>query len=421
MKFCLYLFLSSLTLCCLGFFYQPYIPIHSDSQLPKANHSIRTINPIDTNYQDLAFLREDLEGVEMIMLGEQYHGDGSTFLAKSRLVKFLHQELDFDVLLFESNIYECFHLWKNITTTTNESPDSFRKALFYFWAEANETKNLRTYIVEQAQSIRPLILGGFDLQLSGDITDLDRMYLIETYLASKNISLKKDYQQLRSTISNYPHWISKTGTEYIKRKSLESTILNELTHLINRLLRSQQTTDDQIFIQYLSGIKTELTYTWTYPEDSIRQSSIRDSMMAANVIWLKEQLYQNKKVILWAANPHVVAGEKNATMANYLKAKYDSLCYSINFTSHFGKTYNFSSNIHEKRNRKELPIGTGTVNGIESMLHNEGQPFVFINLRNSANKTFTMKLWAYHHQTTQWNSLTDGIFYIDQMKPATFN
>ena len=89
-----YVLLSSLGLCCLAFYYDPYIETKIDAEkvkeLASITQPVQTINPADTNYQDLLFLKEKLKDVNIVMLGEQQHGDGSTFLAKSRLVKFLH-------------------------------------------------------------------------------------------------------------------------------------------------------------------------------------------------------------------------------------------------------------------------------------------------------------------------------------------
>jgi len=41
------------------------------------------------------------------MLGEQSHGEATTYETKIKLIKFLHQEMDFDILAIESGFYDC--------------------------------------------------------------------------------------------------------------------------------------------------------------------------------------------------------------------------------------------------------------------------------------------------------------------------
>ena len=305
MKTYLYTLLSSLGLCCLAFYYEPYVRTEVNpeqlKELARISHPIRTINPVDTNYQDLAFLKDKLKGVDMVMLGEQSHGDGSAFLTKSRLIQFLHQEMDFDVLLFESGIYDCFNLWKELSETPNKLPNTFNRALFYFWGASNETKNLRTYIMQHAQSARPLILGGFDLQLSGAISGLDRIQSMKLSLAKKNILFEKDYPYFSKIMENYYQSTGEAASKAIS-EAHKNVVFNELNNLITRLTGHQQTNEDKILSRYLLGIKTQLHYEWTHHDNMDKRMAIRDSMMAANTIWLKEHFYKNKKIILWAAN-----------------------------------------------------------------------------------------------------------------------
>lgn len=39
------------------------------------------------------------------MLGEMTHGDGATFKLKTEIVKYLHEELGFNVLILEDGMY----------------------------------------------------------------------------------------------------------------------------------------------------------------------------------------------------------------------------------------------------------------------------------------------------------------------------
>src|SRR6185369_4170315 len=71
-----------------------------------ADHAVRlrSIAPDDVDFKDLEPLRATLKSVRVVLLGEQSHGDGNTFLVKTRLIRFLHEQMGFDVLVFESGL-----------------------------------------------------------------------------------------------------------------------------------------------------------------------------------------------------------------------------------------------------------------------------------------------------------------------------
>src|SRR5690606_42073490 len=68
---------------------------------PALNSTIEFTSDLES-FESLSGWRESLKGVEIIALGENTHGLGEVFAAKTELVKFLHQELGFDWVLFES-------------------------------------------------------------------------------------------------------------------------------------------------------------------------------------------------------------------------------------------------------------------------------------------------------------------------------
>jgi erythromycin esterase len=67
------------------------------------------INLSDTiNYQDLNFLKDKLKEKRIVFLGESGHGVAEYTKLKSRIIHYLHEELDFYVLAFESSSAEAF-------------------------------------------------------------------------------------------------------------------------------------------------------------------------------------------------------------------------------------------------------------------------------------------------------------------------
>ena len=67
---------------------------------------VRSIAPLDEDFSDLAPLAAAIGGARVVQLGEASHGDGASFDAKARLVRFLHQQMGFDALAWESGFFD---------------------------------------------------------------------------------------------------------------------------------------------------------------------------------------------------------------------------------------------------------------------------------------------------------------------------
>src|SRR5262245_22132107 len=67
---------------------------------------ITQVAPGSTDFADLRRVGEAIGNARIVLLGEQSHGDGTVFLLKARLIEYLHRELGFDVLAFESGLYD---------------------------------------------------------------------------------------------------------------------------------------------------------------------------------------------------------------------------------------------------------------------------------------------------------------------------
>src|SRR2546423_753783 len=133
--------------------------------LKDASIPVRTIDPKDEDFSDLIPLIEKIGSARVVLLGEQSHGDGACFQGKSRLIKFLHQKMAFDVLAFESGMF-ALRWVKKVMRNGAPLSEVHKRGLFGIWALSSQCQDLLKYALESNTTEHPLELAGFDSQLS---------------------------------------------------------------------------------------------------------------------------------------------------------------------------------------------------------------------------------------------------------------
>jgi hypothetical protein len=129
----------------------------------QANHFPIRSTSTDTNFDDLQFLKGVMGNRRLVQLGESGHGVAEFDSGKVRLIQFLHQEMGFDVIAFESGLYECFRADEQVGELVADS--LMRHCINEVWP-AEETLPLFDYIKAARGTGRPLSLAGFDTQFT---------------------------------------------------------------------------------------------------------------------------------------------------------------------------------------------------------------------------------------------------------------
>ncbi|HRZ42552.1 MAG TPA: erythromycin esterase family protein [Bacteroidales bacterium] len=399
----------------------------------KNNHlDIRSLT--SENFSDLQCLKNWLQNKTLIQLGESSHGTKEYSQIKVRLIKFLHEQMGFDVIAFESNLFECFYTNENIQNLTETQ--AMRNSIFYGVWGTPDVKELFTYIKETQNSDHPLILAGFDCQVSsntGYITNhSDFLYEILSKIDTLHASQQMVFD------ANIINKIVAYNTSYlsINKDSIKvkyNLMVNYIDNHIDLLIDSfPQKPLYPIFLrQSLLSIISQIDFM-LYPDGGLSGNPsafrVRDSSMAANVIFLKDCLYPDKKIILWAHNYHIAnTAFQHALypdikdMGIYLKDKYNYQLYTIGLYSLRGRTktdWNWSV--------INIPVPT-TANSLEALLYYCRKKSLFIDLENqiycNGNKwmytTISAKTSGFADENMIIKNVYDGVIFIDSSSVPT--
>lgn len=77
----------------------------NDYCINKNYHEV-SIDATNKDFSDLQFLKKELEGKNVVAIGEQTHDDGSSFEGRNRLIQFLISKMGYEAILFEAGMFD---------------------------------------------------------------------------------------------------------------------------------------------------------------------------------------------------------------------------------------------------------------------------------------------------------------------------
>jgi erythromycin esterase len=264
-------------------------------------HPLRSLSPTDHDFSDLQPLRAAIGNARVVMLGEQSHGDGTTFLAKARLVAFLHQEMGFDVLAWESGIWDMAQVWRQVQAGRAVLPAS-RGGVFAIWSGSEQVLPTLDYVASTVGTSRPLEMAGFDNQLTG-LLARDSLHLLADAFA----------RRIGSPVVDDAGWAAGLATlhdlaahRYFTETPGEAEQQNllRLLGMLREHAAARGTADREAlhWAQVLESLDAFARNAWAEGGNS---NNRRDTQMGRNLVWLADTFYPGRKIIVWAASSHI--------------------------------------------------------------------------------------------------------------------
>ncbi len=392
---------------------------------------IRSIAPGDSDFSDLQPLRSVLGGARVVILGEATHGDGTTFLAKSRLIRFLHQELGFDVLAFESGFYDCWKAWQRIEAGDDPGA-ALRQAVFPVWTRSAQVQPLIDYFAAAARSPRPLVLAGVDPQFTGELSG--RYLLDDVVRIAEAVGMPGDdlRQRISGPLANLVEGHYEAGE--LPAAAARAALLETLADLEGRLRRQGQVVPEQAFwLRWLASIDDFALNSWTMdfsrsliedPEDY----AVRERLMGEQLVWLARERFPGRKIVVWMSSAHAVRGLAGVEVQSPVHTRlYRTLqpagavaraalgeeLYTVAVLAHHGQTV---------VRRGPIELLQPTAGSLEDLLHRTGHAHAFLDLSRSARlprwlrgPTISRPL-GYKEMRARWREVFDGILFLDRME-----
>lgn len=402
---------------------------------------VRGHDPADTDFADLEPLKTLWKDVRIVQLGEQTHGDGACFLAKTRLIRFLHQEMGFDVLAFESGLYDCAKAWEAFQAPPGgrfDAVEAMSQGVFGIWMQSHEVKPLAGYLHKVAHNPKPLELCGFDCQLTGtasrhtlarDLAEVMGKAIPTTARVDHAEKLQRMVEFLRNPKATLP---PKERNARLADLENLATAMHAKQPIQGMDLRTRAWWA-QVARSLGAQLRNEVARRESTKTDTWGPVNRRDAQMAENLIWLADEHYKGRKIIVWAATFHIIRNAPklvpvkgkpiytNVTPMGHAVAKhFGDACYTLGFTAYegeVGRPWTDPSPLPPapKGTFEDWMQRTGVREGVVDLkapaeggawLH---QPFVARPLGNAPMRG------------SGWHDAIDGLYFQRTMTPSTRN
>ncbi len=380
---------------------------------------IRSVDPADEDFSDLSPLKEAIGDRQIVILGEPSHGDGTAFQAKSRLVKFLHEKMDFDVLAFETGLYD-LRLATAQASSFKEHLQAAANNLSRPWAKSKQARPALRYYAQTTQTNDPLHLAGIDGALRPPNDSIFTARLKRHLQATgywQTATARMDFAPtLRTQLVN-PLALARDTARYRQFVS----VLNTLTDTLRG-----GSSEDRFWGLMLENVKA-MTQTGFQ-----RSYEPRNRQMAETLAWLAREKYADENIIVWIASSHGIRNlssierinakrsyEGQKSMGDFLAAAFDGGIYTLGFTAYEGK---FGAFYWDRRETQT--ISSPSANSLEDLLGALSSDYSLLNLSavpkdHWLSRPQVARPLGYEEMRADWTRVMDGLFFIRKMAPNT--
>jgi len=338
------------------------------------------------------------------------------------LIKFFHEEMGFDVIAFESSIYECYAA----NSAATSGLDMLQRSIFTVWA-TQEVLPLFEYIQTTQQTEHPLTLAGFDTQISSASGVADRPAFLRRILATIDSEYADQVEAFDRTFiqtRNNPAKWDEAEAFYDRLERFFSEHGDELAEAVPdgpQLIIAKRIPFSMV--RYIRQLRA----TAARPTDSGPEGggAIRDAGMAENLTALARDLYPDRKILIWAHNFHIRHANASTpsvqpTMGSVVVDRFRPDLYTIGLYMNQGTAAFNDRSIYIIE-----PAGAGSM---EWVLASAGPRALFVDLLHQIQEPgnswmfqpVVTREWGMDPLTLVLRDQYDGVLLIDRVTSPNY-
>ncbi len=405
---------------------------------------IRSLDLSDDDFRDLEGLRVALKGARVVMLGEHRHDEGTAYLAKARLVRFLHEQMGFNVLAFESGLYDCPKAWEYLVKG-EEPRAALARGVFAIWSESREVQPLFDYMGREARGAHPLVLAGVDSQTTGSAAEEMLVPDLAAYLSRLDPKLAEgeEWNRVARIIGQLNRSVWESREEPVpplsEQEAFASTIERWRSVIAGRdHTPATQPWSGSFWRQLLASLRVFAEQTWrtdytdisTFIENTpVAVFNMRDVQMGKNLLWLANERYPKEKIIVWSTTSHNARALSTVRtdvpryarlftgwtpMGETARKQLGDELYAIGFTSYEGEV----ARVGYKTATAVPPAAAGS---LEGLFIRASLQYAFVDFRQPPggagwlHTTLTARPLFWADMQADWTRVFDGLVFIKQV------
>jgi erythromycin esterase len=313
------------------------MPLLTPPQYNSLNNRISVLDThnLSTNFKDLEKALSPFTKAKIIGLGEATHGTREFNQIRHRIIQYLVQNEAYDYIVFEGGVFEINRLNDFIQNpNTKEDLKSLMGAWYGVW-NTTEVYELIQW-AKNYNKISPLKIKFIGM----DVTK------------NSEIALKQlDDWAIKSKDTNA---VSLVNQFKLLAKKEQYYLMDSLLNKISERYKKEKQTDENAWQEIeFNALKQYGQYYDLSPRRfPVLVERFRDSCMAANLMWYKNQ-HPQSKFIIWAHNGHITKGKTAA--GNHLSKKFGKDYIGIAQTTASGSYTGFTgSSVDSKWYKSDL-------------------------------------------------------------------